>query len=191
MNNHQHVAFSSSLLTLCSPSLPLSSPLQPAEFPLTLQRLSVLRGSPEVHGENLGSQELRVEFSGSSTPPELGSEAVDHGEWEVLVVFGEGRVRFTHVSLSLSCVCYAVDALQETLTPTPSDELPEVVTTPPPDEEVEEQDESCSPVANGELPSDSRSTLRASSAVDANSFQRQFNTPELSGKVHMLCQAAV
>ncbi len=94
------------------------------------------------------------------------------------------------MSLSLSCVCYAVDALQEPHTPTPSDELPEVVTTPPPDE-VEEQAESCSPVANGDFPSDSRSTLRASSAVDANSFQRQFNTPELSGKVRMLCQAAV
>lgn len=46
----------------------------------------MLRGSPEVHGENLGSQELREEFSGSSTPPELGSEAVDHGEGWVHVL---------------------------------------------------------------------------------------------------------
>ena len=64
-----------------------------------MQRLNVLRGSPEVHGENLGSQELREEFSGSSTPPELGSEAVDHGEgWvhvllhaSLLVVHSERR----------------------------------------------------------------------------------------------------
>ena len=44
----------------------------------------MLRGSPEVPGQNLGSQELREDYSGSSTPPELASEAVDHSEGQAL-----------------------------------------------------------------------------------------------------------
>ena len=83
LNCHTYVRIS--FVVLSSPSI---FPLQPAEVPLnSMQRLNVLRGSPEVPGQNLGSQELREDYSGSSTPPELASEAVDHSEGQALVTF--------------------------------------------------------------------------------------------------------
>ena len=76
-----------------------------------------------------------------------------------------------------------MDGFHEVLTPTPGENTPVIMTTPPPGEE-EEHDGSHSPVVNGDIPTDSPSTLRGNSAAGADSFER--STPSLSGKVRVL-----
>lgn len=81
-----------------------------------MQRLNVLRGSPEEHGENLGSQELREHFSDSSTPPELGSEAVDHGEgWIHVGPVSRVRAVFTSLFLCLACAVQWMGNMRQSL----------------------------------------------------------------------------